>query len=243
MESLIQQFQHLGAEGSSPLSMAAVFVAFSLLPIMMLSMTSFIKISVVFSIFRSALGAQQVPSAAISAVLALILSLYVMAPVGRQAGVNAENAFARYNADPQSGISQVPLAALEPFEQFMRTHSRLRERLFFASRGHLSESPDCVHSDSGESIEACLSKYESIISLVPAFVLSQLSDAFLIGVLIYLPFLLVDVIVANILVGLGMMMLSPMIVSLPLKLALFVASDGWFLLSRSLLLSYAPGGS
>ena len=244
MELLVQQFQNLGGEGSNPLSIAAVFIAFSLLPLLMLSMTSFIKLSVVFSIFRSALGAQQVPSAAISAALAFILSIYVMAPVGSEAFKRAEQAFLKYQAKPSSGVTQIVSEAADPFLSFMRQHSHARERLFFASRSLDSEklTKNCDSSGSDEALAECIKNQESIITLIPAFVLSQLSDAFLIGVLIYLPFLVVDLIVANVLVGLGMMMLSPMLVSLPLKIALFVAADGWFLLTKSLLISYGPAG-
>ena len=245
MELLLQQFQQLGGEGSSPLAIAAAFVAFSLLPLLMLSMTSFIKLSVVFSIFRSALGAQQVPSAAISAALAFVLSVYVMAPVGADALKQTEAALKQYESKPKSGITGVITAAFEPFMQFMRTHTHARERFFFASRGAVSEDAvrSCAASSNAQDSTTCLEQLESIITLIPAFVVSQLSEAFVVGVLIYLPFLLVDLVVANVLVGLGMMMLSPMIVALPIKLALFVASDGWFLLTKSLLLSYSPGGS
>lgn len=240
MEVAAKQLASLLGQGSSPLSIAAVFVALSMLPLLVLATTSFIKFSVVFAALRSALGAQQVPSGAICSVLALVLTLYVMAPVGKDSLERATTAWHAYCAAPEVGISSVVAEAFEPFAAFMRRHSALRERAFFASRqNHVKP---CRPQSDGAEFQKCIEAAEGAVSLVAAFVVSQLREAFVVGFLIFLPFLVLDLVIANVLLGLGMMMLSPMVVSLPFKIALFVAADGWFLLSKNLLLSYSGGG-
>jgi type III secretion protein R len=120
-------------------------------------------------------------------------------------------------------------AGAEPLQDFLRTHSHPRERQFFARSRQSAEQADAQRK-------------EDLFSLIPAFLISELQEAFTIGFLLFLPFLVIDLVVANILIGLGMSMMSPVTISLPIKLLLFVLCDGWFLLSKGLVLGYLQGG-
>lgn len=230
----------IGVSGqSSPLIWMVLIGSASLVPFFALAVTSFLKLSVVLSIFRNALGAQQVPSGAVVGLLAFVLTVHVMAPVGRETLQIVEQKMGKDATKTESKVDpqvdqigelrwMINLAAQAsvPLEKFLRKHSGKRERVFFAE-----------HTEASEDVDLDV-KGESFTSLIPAFVLSELRSAFMMGFVIYLPFLIVDLVVINVLMALGMMMVSPVTVSLPLKLLLFVLCDGWFLLSRGLILSY-----
>ena len=221
-------------EPTNPIFMVAVFIGLALVPFLALALTSFIKLSVVFGILRNALGAQQIPSGAVVSLLSLVLTLHIMAPLGEEiAGLLGESAlFAEEKLEISDLGSAVSTAAI-PLEGFLRKHSNSRERLFFA--GLRTETPqEELNCDD----EQCIPPGESFFTLVPSFVLSELSEAFAIGFTLFLPFLIVDLVIANLLVGLGMMMVSPVTISLPFKIILFVLCDGWFLLARGLVLGY-----
>ncbi|MCB0325687.1 MAG: EscR/YscR/HrcR family type III secretion system export apparatus protein [Bdellovibrionales bacterium] len=237
----------LFGDSANPLHLLAAMAALSLLPFLMLAFTSFVKLSVVFSILRNALGAGQVPSGAVSTLLSLTLSIHIMAPVLESARGAYENA-----PPPKRGANEfeaselfrkLPLVAV-PFLDFLRRHTRLEERAFFAELRRNRNSTGRQETvsrtcETGLTIEQCLETEETVLTLVPAFVISELRVAFAFGFLLFLPFLIIDLIVANILMGLGMVMVNPVSISLPFKLLLFVACDGWMLLCRSLVLSYA----
>jgi type III secretion protein R len=192
--------------------------------------TSFVKISVVFSILRNALGAGQVPSGTIVAAFSAILTLYVMAPVGAkitEAAAPALGAGGFAEADGESLFEAVTLGA-GPLNDFLARHAGARERSLFAELAREARPP--------EDREAIGDR--DLLVLLPAFLVTELGEAFQIGFLVFLPFLIVDMVVANVLLALGMHMLSPTTVSLPFKLLLFVLVDGWFLLSRALVLGY-----
>lgn len=193
----------------------------TLLPAIVLMMTSFTRILIVLSILRQALGLQQSPPNQVLIGLALFLSLFVMAPTLAQ--VNAL-AIEPYAAGTLSGEQAIGAAA-EPFRTFMMTQTREANLAMFADIAGAGSfaGPDDV----------------PFTILLPAFVTSELETAFQIGFMLFLPFLVIDLVVASVLMSLGMMMLSPTIVSLPFKLLLFVLVDGWALLMGSLAMSFS----
>ena len=192
------------------------------------------KISVVLSILRNALGTGQVPSGMIISGLAVILSLYVMTPVGQEIAEVAGPAAARIDTDdPLEGDSYDALleaidAGKEPLKQFLRRNSGARELGLFLDLARQSRAPDTRDDVSADDL----------LVLLPSFLITELAEAFQIGFLVFIPFLIVDMVVANVLLALGMHMLSPTTVSLPFKLLLFVLVEGWYLLARALVLGY-----
>ncbi len=239
--------------GPNPILMTVLLVAMSLIPFLILAMSSFLKLSVVFAILRNALGAQQIPSASITTLLALVLSLHIMAPTMNEIGQAVDSGFKgkdkQVNQLTVSDLKNVFSLSATPMESFLRKHSRLNERVYFA-RTNLpptlpstlpstlasTETTRCVSNDA--TAGTCELSGENILSLVPAFVVSELRTGFSLGFALFLPFLVVELVVANILVGLGMNMVTPATVSLPFKLMLFVLSDGWFLLCKALVEGY-----
>ena len=216
--------------GQPVLSMLAL-VTLSLLPFAFIVGTSFAKISIVFSLLRNAIGAGNVPSGTIVSALAAILTLFVMHPVAVEATEAASPPLSRVDPEhPLEGASLDALfdaaaAAAEPFGRFLSRNAGARERALFADLAH----------QRGAELEP-----SDLRVVLPAFMVTELSEAFQIGFLIFLPFLILDLVVGNVLLALGMHMMSPTTVSLPFKLLLFVMVDGFYLLSRALVLGYAP---
>jgi len=213
-----------------PLALVVALALVSLLPFVFMSVTSFVKISTVLQIVRGAIGAQNVPSTTVIMALAGALTLLAMAPVGEQIMTRAAPL-----VSPKAAPDTVTLlekgfdAFREPMRTFLHTHSDERERgrfLAVAKRARPEAERADVHDD-------------DLTVLIPSFVVTELSQAFAIGFLLYLPFLVIDLVIANILLALGMQMLSPTQVSLPFKLLLFVAVNGWGLLAQALVSSYA----
>ena len=188
--------------------------------------TSFTKIVVVLSLLRSALGVQQVPPNVVLNGLALVLTLYVMYPVGI-AMVERGATLEAMTGSTEKLITAAELAK-EPLREFLLQHSEPREREFFLQTIKRMTTPE-----QADSIVAT-----DFIVVVPAFTISELTAAFQIGFLIFLPFIVIDMVISNILLAMGMMMLSPTIISLPFKLLLFVLIEGWAKLSHGLVLSY-----
>ena len=216
---------------SSPLPLLLIVGMLALVPFLMLGATSYLKLSIVFGILRNAIGAQQIPSAALTSLLALALTLRIMAPVGSEIGRELQPILSIASTSPRIPVPkllEVLSRSQRPLTNFLVRHSRMRERLFFAG----------IESPASNFSETELLPGESVLSLIPAFMLSELQAAFAIGVVLFLPFIVIDLVVANLLVGLGLNMVSPAAFSLPLKLLLFAGCDAWFLLSRSLVLSY-----
>lgn len=209
----------LGGELFSAVGGAVVLAA---LPLLGIAATSFIKISVVLAIFRQALGAPSVPPTSVLTALAAVLSLFVMEPVARDVFTALE---AMPRLEPGSmGLSAANStleAIASPISAFLQSNTPEEDVVFFCDLAGVS----CE----GEP---------SMRFLLPAFALAELAKAFMIGVLVYLPFLVVDLLVSAGLLSMGMASLSPLAVSLPLKLLLFVAVDGWHLLLAGLLIGY-----
>ena len=239
-----------------PLFIGISLFGMAVVPMMLMAVTSFVKLNVVFTILRNAIGAGQVPSGAIATLLALVMTGYIMAPTAfdvkeRIANVGKEAIITNKKEGTGIKIEAVPIIvteAIRPIEKFLRKHSRIKERLFFASQikqiNPITKNQDVVLCDNDKIKEeanfepSCRINKETIISLIPAFVVSELRDAFFIGFIIFLPFLVIDLVVTNVLVALGMMMVSPPTISLPLKILVFVLSDGWYLLCKNLVLNY-----
>ena len=224
-------------ESPDPAVIIPLLFLFGMLPVGVVMLTSYTKIVVVFSLLRNALGLQQVPPPTVTNGLALVLTWYVMYPVGMevmqltqerqlQRGVTQTQAQER----PLAGIGTLELVqiAKEPLRAFLDKHVSDRERAFFADAARRLMPPE-----NGRSVDT-----RDFVVLVPAFAVSQLTEAFVIGVLIALPFVVVDIVVANVLMALGMQMMSPAMISLPIKLLLFVVLDGWSRLAHALVLSY-----
>lgn len=210
----------------TPSSALVTVVVLALAPFVAVMVTSFTKIVVVLSLLRNALGLQQVPPNVVLNGMAIVLTVYVMFPVGQQMGDKIGN-IEGLGTSTKSLLSAVD-AAKEPLREFLIKHSSPRERAFFLRTAQKSLAPERA---------AQLSERDYIVVL-PAFTVSELSTAFQIGFLIFLPFLVVDLVVSNILMAMGMQMLTPTTVSLPFKLLLFVLVDGWVKLSHGLVLSY-----
>lgn len=210
----------------SPASALVTVVVLALAPFVAVMVTSFTKIIVVLSLLRSALGLQQAPPNVVLNGIAIVLSVYVMFPVGQKMAERVGP------LESLSGSTQSLLAAVdkakEPLRDFLIAHSNPRERNFFLRTAQKSLEP---------AKAAQLSERDYVVVL-PAFTVSELSTAFQIGFLIFLPFLVIDLVIANILMAMGMQMLTPTTVSLPFKLLLFVLVDGWVKLAQGLVLSY-----
>lgn len=222
------------AFGSKPLVLMFAMGALTLLPFALMLMTSFVKISVVLSIVRSAIGTQQIPPTQVITGLAIILTVYIMAPIGIEVyRVNEDLINRDQNGNFVSGqTADVLIKAVtrgqEPMREFLIKHSHLKDRDMFYRLAWKMRKP--VDREN-------LSDRDWLV-LIPSFVISELSEAFQIGFILFVPFLVIDIVVSNILMALGMQMLSPTTISLPFKLLLFVMVDGWYLITKGLVLTY-----
>ena len=214
------------ANSFDPVYIAIVLIALSLAPFVALMVTSFIKVSIVLELVRNALGLQQVPPNMVIHGLALILTLYIMAPVGQDM-FNILNDALQKKANFQE-LMEDAMGAKEPLRKFLIKHSKSKERLFF-----VRSSAKLWKTEKAREL-----KEDDLIVLIPAFTVNELTSAFKIGFLIYLPFVIIDLIVSNILLAMGMIMVSPIMISVPFKLLLFVLLDGWTKLIHGLVLSF-----
>ena len=224
----------IGSEVPNPVVMVIVLAGLGLAPFVLMMLTSFLKISVVLSILRNAIGTQQVPPSTVITGLAFILSIFVMAPVGRQmyeAAGTIPNTHDVFSEASVKGLFTAVQSGKEPLRKFLSRHAHETDRILFME---LSARLD---RSSGKQPQP-LAKDDFQI-LIPAFATSQLKEAFQVGFLVFVPFLVIDMVVANVLLSMGMSMLSPVVISLPFKLLLFVLVDGWYLVVRGLVLSYA----
>ncbi|MCT7312006.1 type III secretion system export apparatus subunit SctR [Ralstonia sp. CHL-2022] len=208
-------------------SLIIAAVAIALLPFAAMVVTSYTKIVVVLGLLRNALGVQQVPPSMVLNGIAMIVSCFVMAPVGMEA---MQRAHMHLN-DSSANVSQVmPLldAAREPFRQFLDKHTNAREKAFFMRSAQQLWPP----------AKAAQLKEDDLIILAPAFTLTELTAAFRIGFLLYLVFIVIDLVIANLLMALGLSQVTPSNVAIPFKLLLFVVMDGWSVLIHGLVNTY-----
>ena len=242
---------------TDPFSLIILLVGLSLLPFVAMVSTCYLKIVVVMSLIRNALGIQSTPPNMVINALAMILTFYIMAPVASESWNIAKTELARPRqaaagapapaaagapapaaaAQPENGThdgwwfeTDVISKAAEPFRAFLSKHTSDRERAFFVNTAERLWAK-------GEDEPATVDP-ESFYILIPSFCVSELTKAFQIGFLIYLPFIAIDIIVSNILLAMGMMMVSPVTISLPFKLLLFVIVNGWTLLIQGLIRGY-----
>ena len=211
-------------------SLIALFVGMSLLPFLAMVATSYLKIVVVISLVRNALGVQSIPPNMVVNAIALILSFYVMAPVVEK-GWDIYNKEAAVNkVETKQSDTELALKAAEPMREWLVKQTDEKSRAFFVS------TAEQLWAKEGE--EKAKVDPESFFILIPSFCVSELTKAFQIGFLVYLPFIAIDIIVSNILLAMGMMMVSPVTISLPFKLLLFVMVNGWTLLIQGLVRGY-----
>jgi type III secretion protein R len=222
-----------GAANPSMVTKLAILAGLSLLPFAIMLLTSFLKIVVVFSLLRSALGVQQTPPNQVLNGIALLVTLYIMFPTGlamyqAAEGVISKNPPTEILSDKSAVfIVEVVDKAKEPLRGFLQRNTSPKHIQSFYALG-TKMFPDPYKTQL---------KNTDFVVLVPAFITSQLKTAFEIGVLIYLPFFVIDLVVSNILLAMGMMMLSPLTIALPIKLLLLVMIDGWTILIQGLATS------
>lgn len=219
--------------GPHPISLLLLFAALSIAPFVFVMTTSFVRFSVVLSILRSAIGTPQIPPTLVITGLSLILTLYVMAPTGAKISEAIQPLIQNhppeklFSSSNVSTIFEAALRAKEPIRDFLIKHSSPKDRWMF-SKLRKRMQPKALDKSATE---------KDLMVLIPAFVIGELSAAFRIGFLLFIPFLVIDMVIANILLALGMHMLSPTTISLPFKLLLFVLVDGWALITQGLILS------
>jgi flagellar biosynthetic protein FliP len=209
------------AEPTIVLQIFLLMTVLSLAPAILMMLTSFTRIVIVLSLLRRALGTNQMPPNQVVIGLALFLTFFIMSPVWQQMNQDALQPYLEKKIDHQQAFAN----AARPLKQFMLKQTREKDLALFVDIADL-ERPRTV-----EDIPTQV--------LIPSFIISEVKTAFQIGLLLYVPFLIIDMVVASVLLSMGMMMLPPIMISLPFKLMVFVLADGWFLLVGSLVKSFA----
>ncbi len=205
---------------STAIEIVLLLTVLSLAPAILVMMTSFTRLAVVLSFLRHAIGTQQSPPNQIIIGLALFLTFFIMTPVWKQIQTQAITPYLADKISQKEALNR----AIKPIKKFMIHQTRKKDLMLFV------KIKDNKKPENLESV--------SLSAIIPAFVISELKTAFQIGFLIYLPFLVIDMVVASVLLSMGMMMLPPVLISLPFKLMLFVLADGWYLVIDSLVKSF-----
>ena len=205
---------------ASTLQVIAVLTLATIAPSILLMTTSFVRIVVIIGFLRNALATQNVPSNQIIVSLAMFMTFYIMAPYWSQANDNGLQPYLAGQISQEEAITNV----LEPMREFMFRQTRESDLALFVNLS------DAERPNSQEDV--------STFTLIPAFMISELKTAFQIGFMLYVPFIVIDMIVATTLMSMGMMMLPPVMISLPFKILLFVMIDGWHLLIHSIIVSF-----
>ena len=231
-----------GALSGRLIQMIGLMTVLAVAPGLMICMTSFTRFVIVFSMLRSALGLSQSPPNMVITSLALFMTFFVMQPVFNDAWEDGLQPLLDGNITEEQALTRIS----DPFHRFMLANTRDADlALFVRMKANGAAEPGAPRADvltAADEITAILPADKASVTwstLLPAFMISELRRAFTIGFLIYLPFIVIDLIVAGSLMGAGMMMLSPMMVSLPFKVIFFVLIDGWYKLAGSLMQSYA----
>ncbi|BCB03367.1 flagellar type III secretion system pore protein FliP [Bacillus sp. KH172YL63] len=221
MNEFMEFFNSSSAESvSTSVKLLLLFTVLSLAPSILILMTSFTRIMIVLSFVRTSLATQQMPPNQVLIGLSLFLTFFIMAPTFQE--VNDEALTPLFNEE--INLEEAYDKASIPFKEFMSKQTRQKDlELFLQYSG--AERPESV-------------KDIPLTSLVPAFALSEIKTAFQIGFMVFIPFLVIDMVVASVLMSMGMMMLPPVMISLPFKILLFVLVDGWYLVIKSLLQSF-----
>lgn len=205
---------------SSSINLLLSLSAISLVPFFLISTTSFLRIVIVLSMLRNAIGTQQSPPNVVITSLALFMTIFIMAPVWKEVDRVAVKPYQERRISQATAIQQ----GLVPFRTFMLKFTREKDLALFLEFAGMKK----------------VKKITDIPTtvIIPAFIISELKTAFQIGFLLFIPFVVIDLIVSNVLLSLGMFMLSPVMVSLPFKILLFVITDGWNLITKGLILSF-----
>ena len=229
-EAMTAEFENF--KRPSIITQGVVLSMFALMPFIIMMLTSFLKLVVVLSLLRTALGVQQAPPNQVINGIALMLSLYIMYPTALKMYDSSQDIINQLNVpssiiSPESPQYIIAIAntAKEPLREFLKKNSLPKHQILFYRLSY-KVLPEIHRGDL---------KPDDFIILMPAFITSQLKDAFEIGVLIYIPFFVIDLVTSNVLLAMGMMMLSPVTISMPLKLFLLVMLDGWTLLIEGLV--------
>ena len=193
----------------------------SLAPSILIMLTSFTRIAIVFSLLRQAMGTNQLPPNQVVIGLSLFLTFYVMAPVWQQVNQDALQPLIAKEIDQKEALTR----ALEPIRTFMVSQTREKDLALLVNVANMQRPANI--GDVPTTV------------LIPSFIISELKTAFQIGFMLYVPFLIIDMVVASVLLSMGMMMLPPIMISLPFKLMIFVLADGWYLIVGSLVKSFA----
>lgn len=209
-----------------PPTLIVLLGTLGMLPFLIVMGTCFVKLIVVFALVRNAIGIQSIPPNIALHGLALVLTLYIMMPVGMESYDNLVGQ--DFTLEDPASLEAAASVAVVPYRKFLTKHASESQLDFF-----IETAGDLW----GEAYAHELTR-DNMFILIPAFVVGELTTAFEIGFLIYLPFIVVDLVISNILLAMGMMMISPMTISLPFKLLLFVFLDGWTRLVQGLILSY-----
>lgn len=209
-----------GLETSDTVSLLLLLTVLSIAPALMVLMTSFTRIVVVLGFVRTALATNQMPPNQVIIGLALFLTLFVMAPVLSEINQTALQPMLNGEMEQTEALA----AAANPIKEFMALHTREKDLALFL---------DFSQADPPATVQDI-----PLTALIPAYAISELKTAFQMGFMIFIPFLVIDMIVSSVLMSMGMMMLPPVMISLPFKILLFILVDGWYLVVRSLLLSY-----
>lgn len=221
---------------SQPLVLMLALAALALAPFVIMMATSFVKLAVVFALIRNALGTQQIPPNTVVTGLALIMSIFIMIPVAHQAYGAAAEVIHTDTNQPLLSQATVKLlgkgidAAKEPVRAFLIKHTHKKDRQLFFQMAKKMEANEAERAKITDT---------DLLNIVPAFAISELAESFQIGFVIFLPFLIIDLVIANILLSLGMFQISPITISLPFKLLLFVLVDGWHMIAKGLIVGYA----
>ncbi|MCY0881693.1 MAG: flagellar type III secretion system pore protein FliP [Firmicutes bacterium] len=210
---------------SQTIGLLAVLTLFSFLPAIVLTMTAFTRVVTVLALTRSALGLQQTPPNPVLIGLALFLTLFIMAPTFSAMDHQALMPY----LNGHLSLSTAAEKALNPLRTFMYQQTSSSDLALFLKLDHVAAPHGLAQVPT--------------IALIPAFIISQLTVAFEIGIYIFIPFLIIDLIVSTVLMSMGMMMVPPTLISLPLKLLLFVLANGWSLIIQSLVMSFHGGGA
>ena len=205
---------------SNSMQITLTLALLSLLPFLLISITSFLRIIIVLSMIRSAIGTAQVPPNSVLIGLALFMTVYTMAPTFDEVNKTAVVPFNKGQITQMKAFE----TGMKPFQQFMLRQTRERDLSLFVQFAKIPQ-PKSVND-------------VPIYVVIPAFMISEMKTAFQMGFLLFIPFIIIDLVVANILLSLGMFMLSPVMVSLPFKILLFVLSDGWNLITKGLLMRF-----
>ncbi|MFK4532131.1 type III secretion protein R [Bradyrhizobium ottawaense] len=214
-----------------PATLVVLMGAIAVLPFVAITVTSYVKLVVVFGLLRNALGVQNIPPNMALNAIAILLSAYIMQPVAKSAYQALRDRPVAYQTFGEL-VDTIVIGA-EPVRDFLVKNTSTTTRHFFVNATHKLWSKD----DSADVVDS------AFLILIPAFITSELEEAFKVGCLLFLPFIVIDLVISNILLAMGMMMVSPMTISLPFKLFLFVAVNGWQRLIHGLVLSYAGPAS